>query len=226
MRTASAATGLLVIWTGVQADAEADFNDWYDKEHLAERVGVPGFLNGRRYLARTGFPRYLAWYETETPDVLGSAAYGVRQANPTSWTQRIMPSFRDVTRVTATRLAKTGAGLGETALTLRIRPAAGRETALAAALVAATGALTGRPGVVAAQSFRPSAADAAAGTTEARLRAAHEAPPAWGLILEAISADAAEAAFESTGLDAVLKGAAGAAGERGVYDLLSARGEF
>ncbi len=218
--------GVLVIWTDVAPAAEADFNAWYDNQHLAERVGVPGFRNGRRYAALEGAPRYLAWYETDTPAVLGSAAYGERQANPTAWTQRIMPSFRNVTRVTAARLAKSGAGLAAAALTLRVRPAPGREATLAEWLIGAPTLFQDAPGFISAQSWRPSDADAARGTTEAELRATEEHPPAWGLVLEATSPEAAQAALQAAGTRALLEKAAGAPVEIGLYRLLLARGVF
>lgn len=221
--------GILIIWTDIAPAAAADFNAWYDNQHLAERVGVPGFLNGRRYVATDAGsqPEYLAWYETATPDVLGSAAYGERQSDPTAWTRRIMPSFRNVTRVTAARIAKAGGGLGAVALTLRARPAAGREAALADALATAPAALKAAdPAIVAAQSFRPSAADAAEGTAEARMRATEEAPPAWGLVLEATDRAAAEAALAKTGAAMRLAQAAAGDVEVGIYRLLLARGEF
>ncbi len=216
--------GLLLVWTDVADSAEADFNDWYDNQHLEERVGVPGFLNGRRYAAVDGAPKYLAWYETETPGVLGSEAYGERQANPTAWTQRIMPSFRSVTRVTAARIAKAGAGPGAVALTLRVRPAAGREDAPANLLAALPGELAALAPVIAVQSWRPSAADAAQGTTEAQLRATEEHPPAWGLVLETGDADSAAAAIAAVHARRRLMEAAGAAVEAGTYRLILARG--
>lgn len=216
--------GLLVIWTDVAAAAEADFNDWYDNQHLEERVGVPGFLNGRRYASIEGAPRYLALYETETPNVLASSAYGDRQANPTPWTQRIMPSFRNVTRVTAARIAKAGAGLGAAALTLRVRPAAGREDVAAELLAALPGELAALPPVYAAQSWRPSAADAAQGTTEAQLRAGEEQPPAWGLVVESGDAEAAAAAIAAVHARRRLADAAGADVVSGTYRLILARG--
>lgn len=222
----NAHTGLLVIWTDVDAAAEADFNDWYDNQHLMERAAVPGFINARRYRAADGAPKYLAWYETETPDVLGAPAYGARQANPTPWTQRIMPNFRNVTRVTAAKLAKSGSGVGGAAATLRLRPAPGQENALAAALTAAPASLAGVDGVIAAQSFQPHAADAATDTAEARLRALHEEPPAWGLILEATDVEVAKSAIAAAGLEALLGAAAGDAAEVGYYQLLHARGQF
>lgn len=219
-------SGLLVIWTDVQPAAEADFNAWYDRQHLAERVAVPGFLNGRRYRALGDGPKYLAWYETLTPDVLGSPAYGARQANPTPWTQRVMPHFRNVTRVTARKLAKSGSGLGAVAMTVRLRPAPDRSAALADALKRAPADLASHAGVCAVQSFQPHGADAATDTTEARLRAQHEQPPAWGLIVEATEAAAAEQALAAMGLIDDLSAAAGAPADIGAYELLLARGRI
>lgn len=219
-------SGLLAIWTDVAATAEADFNAWYDRQHLAERVAVPGFLNGRRYRALGDGPKYLAWYETLTPDVLGSPAYGARQANPTPWTQRVMPHFRNVTRVTATKLAKSGSGLGAAAVTVRLRPAPDRAAALVEALTRAPADLAGHDGVCAAQSFQPHAADAATDTTEARLRAQHEQPPAWGLIVEATTVAAAEQALAAIGLIGALTEAADAPADVGAYALLLARGRI
>lgn len=219
--------GLLAIWTDVDPAAEADFNAWYDDEHLAERVAVPGFLNGRRFVAlgADSRPKYFAWYETETPDVLGSAAYGERQANPTPWTARIMPRFRNVTRVVAERLAKSGGGLGAAVATLTLRPAPGREGPLATALIEATASLAAHgPAVIHVQAWRPGGADAAAGTTEAELRAAEENPPAWGILLEATTPETALAALAATDAVAVIEAAAAAPADQNVYRLLLARG--
>lgn len=41
--------GMLFVATDVAAQDEADFNQWYDREHVEERVRVPGFLSGTRY---------------------------------------------------------------------------------------------------------------------------------------------------------------------------------
>src|SRR5947208_12513380 len=48
-------------------DKEAEFNRWYNEEHLAERLAIPGFLNGARYEAVKGGPKHLAVYELESP---------------------------------------------------------------------------------------------------------------------------------------------------------------
>jgi len=85
-------TGLLMVWCDVPADKEAEFNRWYNEEHLAERMAVPGFLSAARYEAVKGSPKHLAYYELESPAVLESAAYKKVSDNPTEWTKRSGPS--------------------------------------------------------------------------------------------------------------------------------------
>jgi hypothetical protein len=85
-------TGLLMVWADVPADKEAEFNRWYNEEHLAERLAVPGFLSAARYEAVKGSPKHLAYYELESPAVLESAAYTRVSENPTPWTQRCSPT--------------------------------------------------------------------------------------------------------------------------------------
>ena len=68
-------TGLLMVWTDIDEEHEAEFNRWYDEEHLARLLTVPGFLGAGRYVALKGGPKYLAIYELEDHNVLRSAAY-------------------------------------------------------------------------------------------------------------------------------------------------------
>ena len=84
-------TGLLMVWADVPADKETEFNRWYNEEHLAERMAIPGFLSGARYEAFKGGPKHLAVYELESPAVLQSAAYKKVSENPTAWTKRSGP---------------------------------------------------------------------------------------------------------------------------------------
>ncbi len=80
-----------MVWADVPADKEKDFNRWYNEEHLAERLSIPGFLSGARYEAVKGGPKHLAYYELERPAVLESEAYKRVQANPTEGTKRFGP---------------------------------------------------------------------------------------------------------------------------------------
>jgi hypothetical protein len=68
-------TGLLMVWTDVDPVFEAEFNRWYDEEHIARLLQVPGFLSAGRYTAIKGGPKYLAMYELEDHNVLRGAAY-------------------------------------------------------------------------------------------------------------------------------------------------------
>jgi hypothetical protein len=68
-------TGLLMAWTDVDPAHEAEFNQWYDEEHIHRLLAVPGFLSAGRYRALRGGPKYLAMYELEDHNVLRSAAF-------------------------------------------------------------------------------------------------------------------------------------------------------
>jgi hypothetical protein len=67
--------GLLLAMMEPPADIELAFHDWYDREHLPERVATGGFETARRFVCLSGWPRYLALYDLISADVLDGAAY-------------------------------------------------------------------------------------------------------------------------------------------------------
>src|SRR5438270_13980892 len=73
-------TGLLMVWADIDPEYEAEYHRWYDEEHIAHLLAVPGFLSAGRYQALKGGPKYLALYELEAPELLRSPAFldGVR----------------------------------------------------------------------------------------------------------------------------------------------------
>ena len=85
-------TGLLLVMADVPSDVEDEFNRWYNEEHLAERLAIPGVLNAARYLAVRSGPKYLACYELESPDAWYSDAWQRWLDHPTEWSQRMSPS--------------------------------------------------------------------------------------------------------------------------------------
>jgi hypothetical protein len=111
----------LAVWLECVPEAEADFDRWYREQHLAERLAVPGFLRGRRYEAVRGAPKYFAFYETESGEVLRSPTYMERLNNPTDWTRRVMPAVRNFTRGVY-RLLHTEGGPGPATSRGRSRP--------------------------------------------------------------------------------------------------------
>lgn len=87
--------GMLCTRTDIDAADEAGFNCWYDKEHMEERVGIPGFLDARRYVAIRGRPKYLNLYETRSLAVLDSPPYLTRLANQTAWSMEMLGKVRN-----------------------------------------------------------------------------------------------------------------------------------
>jgi hypothetical protein len=45
------ANGLLLFMTDIDPSHESEFNRWYEEEHLAERMAIPGFVAARRFQA-------------------------------------------------------------------------------------------------------------------------------------------------------------------------------
>jgi hypothetical protein len=134
------ATGILAIWNGCAPGSEAAFEAWYQGEHLAERIAVPGFLLGRRYEAVRGTPPNFCYYLTQSPAVLKSPAYLERLDNPTRLTRSIMSGpFRDAIRTVCSRSARYGVMRGAVMVTLRFTslPASGALEAAARDLAAA-----------------------------------------------------------------------------------------
>jgi len=82
-------TALMMVWVDVPADKEKEFNRWYNEEHLAELLSVPGILNAARYEAVRSGPKHLACYELESPAVVDSAAFKNRPT--TEWGERVSP---------------------------------------------------------------------------------------------------------------------------------------
>jgi len=56
--TKTRGTGLLMVWNDIDSEYEAEFNRWYDEEHVPRLLQVPGFLNAGRYAALKGGPKY------------------------------------------------------------------------------------------------------------------------------------------------------------------------
>ena len=130
-----AGKGMLLTSMNVDAADEAEFNRWYDREHLEERVAIPGFLEARRYVAHDGNPKYLSLYSTETFDVLDSAAYRTALANQTAWSKANIARFKDMIRGVARITISRGIGRGAVLGIIRLRPSsAGGEDELRRAL--------------------------------------------------------------------------------------------
>ena len=128
--------GKAMLLTSMDIDAadEAEFNRWYDREHLEERVAIDGFLEARRYVAHDGKPKYLCLYSTATIDVLDSPAYRAALAKPTDWSTKTMARFKNMIRSVARITISRGKGRGAALGIIRLRPSAGGQDTLRSVL--------------------------------------------------------------------------------------------
>ena len=129
-----AGKGMLLTSMDIDASDEVDFNRWYDREHLRERVAIEGFLEARRYIAHQGSPKYLCLYSTRTFEVLDSPTYRTALVNPTEWSKKNLARFRNMIRTIARVTISRGDGRGAALGIIRLRPLAGSEHRLRSAL--------------------------------------------------------------------------------------------
>jgi hypothetical protein len=111
----------------VAEEAASEHDEWHTHEHLPERLSIPGFLRGTRWVALQGRPRYLVLYEVEHLATLESDAYLERLNHPTPRTAKMMPHYRGMSRGLCSIVGSSEFGLGHVALLTRFKAAPGRE---------------------------------------------------------------------------------------------------
>jgi len=112
--------GILAIFNDCRAGREAEFEAWFQGEHLVERLSVPGFVFGRRHKALAGSPGYFNFYMVESPAVLTSKPYLERLDHPTPLTHTIMSEvFVNMNRTVCRRVARRGSFRGAFAVVAR-----------------------------------------------------------------------------------------------------------
>jgi hypothetical protein len=117
---AAAWPGILAIFNNVAPGREAEFEEWFQHEHLAERIAVPGFVLGRRHEAVAGEPRYFNFYVTTSSAILKSPAYLDRLDHPTAMTRTVMSDiFKDMIRTVCDRVFRRGVLRGTGVVTVR-----------------------------------------------------------------------------------------------------------
>jgi hypothetical protein len=167
--------GALVIWHDIAAGCESDYNEWHSKEHMLERVGVPGFRRGHRYQALSGSPKFLNLYEVDDLAILTSQPYLDRLNHPTPWSQRAMGYIRNNNRTLCRVVASIGNGICADLLTIQLAAAPGRGDGLGRWLAETMPALAERPGVLGAHYLEGDLAASRTETEEKRLRSGSDA---------------------------------------------------
>lgn len=220
--------GMLVIWNDMESEWHAEFLRWHILEHVPERVGLPGFIRGQRYIGLDGStPAYFNFYETETPSDLSSHAYKTRLNNPTNWTRSVVSHFQNTARTICRKVATAGLGDGSFVQTIRLSAAGDRAT-----IGKAGGELIERivntTGVVAAHLLEGIPEASAGASAEKTLRKQADEIAAWVILIEAVDVEPLRAVARGAGSDAALH-TAGFDGtvNRGLYRLeFALRHEF
>ena len=172
----------------VVGDAIPEHDDWHTHEHLPERLSIPGFLRGTRWMSLEGKPRYFVMYEVDQLATLQSEAYFERLNNPSPWTSKMMPNYRDMTRGFCSVSGSFGLGMGQIGLLIRFKPEPGMELSLRAWLINDTlPQLPSRRGLGSAHLFEGALTPEM--TKEQRIRGA-DAGVDWALFVTGYDEDA------------------------------------
>jgi hypothetical protein len=120
----------MVGWYTVTPEAASEHDDWHSHEHMPERLGIPGFLRGRRWVSLSRNSRYFVMYEVDHFETLTAPPYLDRLNNPTPWSKKMMLHFRNMTRSLCRVKGSFGTGVGQAVVTIRFSPKPGAEEAL------------------------------------------------------------------------------------------------
>jgi hypothetical protein len=220
-----AGSGAVAIWHDIAPEGRDEFYAWHGREHMPERVDIPGFLRGRRYIAPGESPEYFNLYETESPATVTGADYRARLENPTPWTIATVKHFRGVSRSLCRVAASAGEGEGGLIATLRYdvqtTNARAHERRVAVALVE----LAKAPGVAGAHLLVADEAASAIETAEKKVRAEKNLIPPWIVMIEGWGDVKPFAAFCREQARGPLFADALAAPALGIYHLQNTRGK-
>lgn len=123
--------GLLLVWTNIPQELDADFNEWYNREHMPERIlGLDGFVRGRRFVAYEGGPRYLALYDTHGVAAFRGEKYLALKRDYDAVSLRFVPNFKDTAKFAAEVTARSGVAEGGFVLALPVARAPGQAKGL------------------------------------------------------------------------------------------------
>jgi hypothetical protein len=179
---------MLLTWMSVDAAHEDDFNRWFDREHIEERVRIPGFESGTRYRNRNGTRRYLGLYRTTSVAVFESAPYRNAFQHQTDWSVMNLHRMQNAMRRVCSIHAETGVGTGGWLAIVRLGTTVGEDDYSSVATLSAD--LIVIDGVVSARLLVP----------DVTLSTPLPAEPREGrlidplLLVDAVSESAAEAA--------------------------------
>ena len=189
--------GILAVWSDIEPTAEADYNAWYDREHMFERLEVPGFHRARHYITVVGAPRYFTYFITDNAAVMASPAYLAQANHPSPWTRRILPHFRNTNRTVCQVERRMGRGYGAASLTVRLGALNGHQEDLAAWLgEIQLPVLVQQPGLIGAQLWRADPEATLLAVEDRALRPEPDQVAEWVIFVEGARIECVQAVAE------------------------------
>ena len=116
--------GMLITFSETPPEVEEDFNEWYNREHIDERVWMPGFHRARRYVDANSNAdiKYFATYETDKVEDLADPEYMELLKDQSDWSKKVMSTFTKFDRITASVTIDLSHGFGGACLAARFFP--------------------------------------------------------------------------------------------------------
>ena len=192
-----AGEGAVAIWNGIAESGRSECYAWHLHEHMPERVGIPGFVRGRRYRAADAAtqPGYFTLYETTTFQVIQGTDYLSRLNEPTPWTRATTAHFQATTRSLTRVVASHGVGSGGALLTVRfdLDDASMSESVLR--LGSALQASARLPRITGAHLLGSDSTASGQSTSESKGRKDLLAPARWVMLVEGCDTESLDAAL-------------------------------
>ena len=177
--------GAVAIWHDIAPEGRDAFYAWHGQEHMPERVGIPGFLRGRRYIGIDARVEFFNLYEAASIEVLQGNDYADRVNHPTPWTLATVQHFRSVSRSICRVGGTFGQAQGGLLATLRYDVSAeNAEAHLASLHRQFLPALAGEADVAGAHVLVADEQSSSQPNAEQRARGVANAVPRWIILLE------------------------------------------
>jgi hypothetical protein len=187
---------VIAIWNDITLEGRANFNEWHPRQHMPERVGIPGFRRGRRYIGTDARIEFFTFYEADTLEVLTGPDYKARLNAPTEWSTRSVADFRNNLRGVCRVAFTAGHADGAHLATIRFDVKDGADDALRSALSdKLLPPLVSRPEVVGAHLCIVD--KTLSGTNTSLQRTRTIGVPSWIVLIEGASAAAVRAATDT-----------------------------
>jgi hypothetical protein len=186
----------VVIWNDVVPEGREQFYAWHDKEHIPERLSLPGFRRGRRFVRPDHSPEWLTMYEAVDVRALVSPEYLASLNAPTPATVSTLKHFRNTSRAACRVVHSVGSSTGGHVLAMRLNGSAERGEAVCRYFRDDVfPRAMARTGVVACHLYAADSSASYVNTAESSTRDFDV--PAWVVLCEASTPGAADQAREA-----------------------------